>query len=1090
MRKMVVLLIASILWLPVVSVLGGDYEVGGALKDGSILEERNGILIEGDSDFTSDNGVSSGSGILSDPYIIENFRINTSKTNGIDIRNTSSHFEIRNCLISGGNDKRSGFLGISLINVKNGSVINCDINNNHRGIIGEGSSDTEIKNCTITGNMYGILFSQNCRNLNITEMECNNNSVGVRLGQEVSDCHIANNSFRKNMFSGIVLWDGCSGNTIENNTCSESYWGVTPKDIGGSGIYLKSSDNNYIRFNTCAKNTGYAISLSDSGDNLVYNNYLSNNRRNDPESGTGKNTYGLNIQNSRGNVFEDNVLTNCGIDLHQDDSGNYFNTIDGSNKVNGRSIVYVKSDKTKETFSGDIGPVILYNCGNKTISGLKVVNIPSSIIVIKSDNITIKENGFSNFSYGIKILFSIYITVSENSFQNGFIHGISIEYTERSVIGDNRFENIAGRGIESLHGSKISSLFIDCNSFLDCGTGIRLVECDYRIIHNIFYSCRYDGISLQKSKGDLNWNKIVFNDVGISGGSCYDTGIGGNIIMGNGVGMDISANGEVLIRDNNITGNQGYGIRIGSYSTSGLSIHNNSFYRNNNGGVQASDESQLASWDDGISRGNYWSDYEDRYVPPASNDDVTWNITYVVDDGYIPPQPGPNNDTRSTRSRGSDVGDDYPLVYSPVNISYTLSLTTSQNENAYVDRQYNVTVVMAYSEEYSDLSQFADTNASWLEIVKVGYNHLIKGIPKAEDIGEYWVNISAEDGILEEHLNFTLTVGYGSLIIKTSNVLYVDQGIRYRVDYDVEGDQESLSWKLETDAVFLSMDNETGVLSGTPGWDDVGVFLVNISVSDGVLSTKTSFRLTVNDVNDPPQDLEILIKSIELKEGGDQTVSASYFDPDIGDNASVSWYVDGVLFSNLTTVNLSLPEGNYTLTLRVTDSNNNYSETSISIRVNKKEGVGPDPDPEGSNWVPIITASFVILVIIGSLLVVLRKRRSKVKEETVVETLRSDFGRTRFSDRSLDKSLRPEPDLIRTGRIGGPLQYEIDEFQLEGKNLEMDDIVSEALGPHYVPGSHDTFNMLKRLKEKREDGDLTEREYRMIRKRIERIFEE
>ncbi len=1088
MKTILTVLIASIMMISAVSIFVGDYEAESILTDGSILSERSAIDINGNSDFNSQNGVASGSGSFSDPYIIENFRFNTSGDNGIDIRNTDSHFIIRNCWISAGNDKRSEFTGLSLINVKNGSITNCKLDHNHNGIYGNDAYNIHIHNNTITENLNGVFLSLNCRNLTITDNECNLNAVGMVLEQDISDCYIANNTCFKNLLSGIALWDQCSGNIIENNTCSEAYLGYNPKkDMGGSGIYLTRSDNNTIKFNTCDKNTGYGISLYDSKSNKVNNNYLSNNRAH----GEGFNRYGLNIQNSWGNVFKDNILTRCGINLYYDNPGSSFNFIDGSNKVNGKGIIYVKSDKTSKTYSGDIGPIILHNCGNKTIKGMEVVNIPSSIIVINSDNITVEKSSFSSFSSGIKIQYSKDVTISNNSIEHGYFWGISMEHTERSLIKNNRFDNIEGKGIESFYGSDGSPIIMDNNSFMDCGTGIGLVDSNYRISNNLFYSCRYAGISLQKSRGEIIGNKIVSNDVGISGGSCYDSVIEGNVIMGNDFGIDVSAQGKVLIRKNNITENERYGISVREYSSNGISIHHNSFYENNNGYVQGSDGSQLANWDDGISQGNYWSDYDDKYVPSASNDYVTWNMTYVVDDGSVPSSL--NNITRKTRSGGvTNFGDDYPLVYPPVNISYTLALTTIQNKTAYVDHEYNVSARIIYSEEYSRLDRSADTNASWLRIIEFSDHHLIKGTPKAWDIGEYWVHLSATDGILEYHLNFTVTVGVRPLLITTSNVVTVDQGCQYCVDYDVGGDQEGLSWQLETYAGFLSLNNETGVLSGSPGWNDVGSFFVNISVKDGVHTVHTSFRLTVNDVNDPPQDLEILIVSTDLMEGGNQIVSASFFDPDIGDNASVSWYVDGELVCNEITFNLSLPDGNYTLTLRITDSKGIYSETSISIRVRENRSLGSDLDPKGINRAMIILlATLIIIIVIIPLLVVLRRRRPNEKGERVSEVqISPNSGRAVPFGRSFDTSLTPEPYLIKTGSIGEPPQSYEGEIPVEVDHVELEVLISQTLGPDHLPGTLDTSDILVRLKNKQKDGDLTKEEYRIIRKQIERIIEE
>jgi hypothetical protein len=63
---------------------------------------HNPIYIDCDANFTVANGVSSGNGTASNPYIIENWDINASSANGIDISNTNAYFIIRNCVIHDG----------------------------------------------------------------------------------------------------------------------------------------------------------------------------------------------------------------------------------------------------------------------------------------------------------------------------------------------------------------------------------------------------------------------------------------------------------------------------------------------------------------------------------------------------------------------------------------------------------------------------------------------------------------------------------------------------------------------------------------------------------------------------------------------------------------------------------------------------------------------------------------------------------------------------------------------------------------------------------------------------------------------------
>jgi parallel beta-helix repeat protein len=105
------------------------------------LTERGPIYIDGDYNFNLANGVTSGSGTASDSYIIENWTISPSSVNSIDVRNTTLHFIIRNCLIEDGND------GIFLDNVVNAKIENNICRKNYIGV-DLWSSD----NITIFGN--------------------------------------------------------------------------------------------------------------------------------------------------------------------------------------------------------------------------------------------------------------------------------------------------------------------------------------------------------------------------------------------------------------------------------------------------------------------------------------------------------------------------------------------------------------------------------------------------------------------------------------------------------------------------------------------------------------------------------------------------------------------------------------------------------------------------------------------------------------------------------------------------------------------------------------------------------------------------
>ena len=71
-------------------------------------------------------------------------------------------------------------------------------------------------------------------------------------------------------------------------------------------------------------------------------------------------------------------------------------------------------------------------------------------------------------------------------------------------------------------------------------------------------------------------------------------------------------------------------------------------------------------------------------------------------------------------------------------------------------------------------------------------------------------------------------------IITTSDITSVVNGTAYNVDYDANdldvGDM--LTWSLKTNAIWLSVNATTGILSGTPAYVHNGTYWVNVTVAD------------------------------------------------------------------------------------------------------------------------------------------------------------------------------------------------------------------------------------------------------------------
>ena len=113
------------------------------------------IYIFGDDDFTTSNGVMSGSGTAADPYIIEGWSIAPANADyGVYIDHTTSHFVVRDCVIEG-----ARVAGVYLNSVKNGRVEGVQIVGSDTAVFLLNSSENRIEKSVISECRYGVVMA-------------------------------------------------------------------------------------------------------------------------------------------------------------------------------------------------------------------------------------------------------------------------------------------------------------------------------------------------------------------------------------------------------------------------------------------------------------------------------------------------------------------------------------------------------------------------------------------------------------------------------------------------------------------------------------------------------------------------------------------------------------------------------------------------------------------------------------------------------------------------------------------------------------------------------------------------------------------
>jgi len=196
------------------------------------------------------------------------------------------------------------------------------------------------------------------------------------------------------------------------------------------------------------------------------------------------------------------------------------------------------------------------------------------------------------------------------------------------------------------------------------------------------------------------------------------------------------------------------------------------------------------------------------------------------------------------------------------------------------------------------------TNANgWLSInSSTGY---LSGKPSNKDVGKYYVNVSIDDGNGGwAYSNFTLTVVNINeapvITSKDNGTAYQD--VAYSIQYTVRDEDvdDILIWSLKTNAGnWLHINSSTGLLSGIPTNDDVGIYWVNITVMDlALVYDFSNFTLTVVNVNDPPRITSLPVTMATLHVEYKYQVIA--VDIDVGDVLTYSLIAkpDGMTIDN------------------------------------------------------------------------------------------------------------------------------------------------------------------------------------------------
>ena len=328
------------------------------------------------------------------------------------------------------------------------------------------------------------------------------------------------------------------------------------------------------------------------------------------------------------------------------------------------------------------------------------------------------------------------------------------------------------------------------------------------------------------------------------------------------------------------------------------------------------------------------------YIGEAINDRFGWSVSNAGDvngDNYDDILIGAYGNNFGGRNAGKTY-----LIFYKENIMP--NITTKDLLIAVEDELYTVNYNATDDENtLGELSWKMMTDATWLDFNRTTL--ILSGTPDNVDIGFYWVNISVTD--LRNGpvwTNFTLEVLYKNdpPEIITDDIEYILEDNPYSNRYqavDINPQNQYFTWNLTTDAQWLSFDNVTWYLNGTPRNENVGTCWVNLTVMDdrGDIDW-TNFSIVIENTNDAPViQIEDNITAFE-----DTLYSVRYEAVDIDPtNDTLTWEfstnADWLEFDKETGYLNGTPDngdvGSYWVNLSVSDGNNGSDRTNFTLTV-------------------------------------------------------------------------------------------------------------------------------------------------------------
>ena len=372
------------------------------------------ILISSNSQFTTSNGVTQGTGTVSDPYVIQGWNISAPSSNAITVVNTTVSFIIRNVQVN------SAIRGIFLLNVVRGTVQSAIVSRNQYGVLLDHSSQIKVSDNNISRDQDGVFLDYSTRvtvsgnNISqatgwgiITEYSTNSVISGNRVSSSANDISIAYSSN-----------ETVSGNTLTN-----------PSPYPYGRITLDHADHITVSKNTVSGGTLPGLSfLTSSYAGVSGNNF------------------------SRVGISFDRQA------LAQLDS----DSITSDNTLGGKPIYFYKDCAGVNLDGVPVGQALIVNCTGIRVANISINGTSTAITVVRSRGLLISSTQLQNNALAVNAIQSSYVSIVRSTIANNE-KGLNLENVSSVEILENKISNNSQFLVAPVN---LGAVLLDHNNFL------------------------------------------------------------------------------------------------------------------------------------------------------------------------------------------------------------------------------------------------------------------------------------------------------------------------------------------------------------------------------------------------------------------------------------------------------------------------------------------------------------------------------------------------------------------------------------------------------------------------------------------------